>query len=341
MRRALRVLATAALPFAAACEGGPFDTGVPLEPIAHTFPVLDIDAFDEEYNECQSWTLENDAPLYVNAVDMAAGPGWHHSNWMYVGEDLYDGPDGTWACNTRGYSELEAGLAGGVLFAQSTQSVAETQQFPPAHALIVPERSRVVAKVHLVNASETALETAITLTLHPLAEEDVVTRLRPFVTSYLPLELPPQQKSVFSSTCDVLSPNSDDPLDFGIYYVLPHYHGWGTSYFLRATNATGTFTVYDEEHTTGGGDGWGRMFDPPVDLTGVTSMEFGCRYHNTTDSPIYYGNADGEMCTALAYSSDNRRWAGGVLNGPNMVAGTDGNGATIYTAPCQMTRLGG
>lgn len=341
MVRLARLAAAAALPFAAACEAGALGAGEPLEPLVHTFPPIDIAAYDEQYRDCQSWTLHNDAPLYVNAVDMAAGPGWHHSNWMYVAEDLYDGPDGTWDCDSRGYTEIEAGLSGGVLFAQSTQSEGETQQFPPAHALIVPERSRVVAKVHLVNASETALSTAITLTLHPVAEEDVSTRLRPFVTSYLPLALPPQQKSVFSATCDVFTPNSDEALDFSLYYLLPHYHGWGTSYFLRATGPGGAITVYDEPHTTNEGDGWGRMFETPVDLTGVTSMEFGCRYHNTTDSTIYYGNADGEMCTALAYSSDNRRWAGGVLNGPNMVTGTDGEGALIHTAPCQMTRLGG
>lgn len=340
MARALPLTALLALATAGvACEGGPLETSEPLAPMAHTFPAFDVPAFDEQYRDCQSWTLGNDEPLYVNAVEMAAGPGWHHSNWLYVPEETYDGDDGTWDCDTRGFDELEAGLAGGVLFAQSTQSVGETQQFPPLHALLVPERSRVVAKVHLVNASETAINTAITLTLHPLAEAEVETRLRPFVTTYLPLELPPQEESVFSTTCDVMGPNSDDPLDFNLYYLLPHYHGFGTSYFLRATGASGEITVYDEPHTTGGGDGWGRMFTPPVDLTGVTSIEFGCRFHNTTDAPIYFGNADGEMCMALAYSNDNRKWAGGVLNGPNLVTGTNAEGAVVYNAPCQMTRL--
>lgn len=335
-----------ALPFAflvacGACEGGPLDSAEPLEPISHTFPAIEIAAFDEQYSDCQSWTLDNDEPLFVNAVDMAAGPGWHHSNWMFVDEALYDGPDGTWDCDERGYEEVEAGLAGGPLFAQSTQAEAETQQFPPNHALIVPERSRVVAKVHLLNVAETPLSTALSLTLHPLADSEALTKLRPFVLTYLPLALPPQEDSVFSSTCDAAGANSDDPLDFSLFYLLPHYHGWGTSYFLRGTGPGVDITVYDEEHTTGSGDGWGRMFTPPVDLTGVTTIEFGCRYSNTTESVIYEGNAEGEMCTSLAYSNDNRRWVGGVLNGPSLVTGTNGNGASIYTAPCQMTRLGG
>jgi hypothetical protein len=339
MRRTSLPAALSALVLVAGCEPGAVETNEPPAPITHEFPAIEVAAHEERYSDCQSWTLDNDEPLYVNTVEMSAGPAWHHANWMFVPEDQYDGPDGTWNCNSRDYEEVEAGLSGGVLFAQSTQSTGETQQFPAGEALLIPARSRVVADVHLVNAGESPLSTAITLTLFPLREDDVLTRLRPFVTSYFPLDLPPQQHSVFSATCDVAGPNSDEALDFGIHYVLPHYHGFGTGFFLKASAPSGEIVVYDEENTVGGGEGWGRMLDPPVDLTGVTSIEFGCRYHNTGDTPISWGNYDGEMCMMLGYSNDNRRWVGGVLNGPNMVVGTDGTGAVLNTAACTMARL--
>ena len=334
MRRPLPIL----LLLLAGCEGGPLDSGT-LEPMTHTFPSLQVAPFSETTSNCQSWTLENDEPLFVNRVDMSAGPGWHHANWTYVPDTLFEGPDGTWDCDERDYEEFEAGAQGGVLFAQSTQSMTESQQFPPGKAIVVPERARIIAAAHLVNASDVELDTAITLTIHPLAEEAVDTRLRPFVTTFWPLSIPPMIESTSFGTCDVLVPNSDDPLDFAIHYVLPHYHQWGTGMFFRANGPNGVIDIYDEDHTTAEGDGWGKMLDPPIDLTGATSVEFGCRYDNTTDAPLTWANsADGEMCVMLAYANDNRKWVGGVLDGP-LVTATDGTGRLTQTADCMLTRL--
>ena len=48
--------------------------------LSHTFPALEVEAGQERNFICQSWTLGNDEPVYVNAAKMTAGPGYHHAN---------------------------------------------------------------------------------------------------------------------------------------------------------------------------------------------------------------------------------------------------------------------
>ena len=321
----------------AGCSAG---EAVPESPSSrtHTFPAVELDPGEERTSDCQSWTLDNDEDLLVTSVTMSAGPGWHHSNWIFVPDDMFDGPDGTWSCASRDYDETQGGLAGGVLFAQSTQSTGETQAFPPGSALVVRERSRIVARIHVLNASTEPLTTDLTLTLQLASEDQVTTRLRPFVMSYFPLDIPPQERSRFTTHCDPTDAN-DGPLDFSIHYVLPHYHAWGTGLFFRATGAPGgDIVVFDQDATIG--EPLGMTLDPPVSFGGATGIDFGCRYHNTTDQPLVFENDDGgEMCMMLAYGDDTRKWIGGALDGPNVVVGTDGEGVILNEAPCGMLRL--
>ena len=322
------------LAFAAAC--GPLESEGPLEPLVHTFPEMEIGASDEDTSRCQSWTLDNDEPIFVNRITMSAGPAWHHSNWFFVPEDTFPGEDGTWNCNARDFDEFTAGLSGGVFFAQSTQSTGEVQQFPPTSAVLIPARSKIVGDVHLVNADTQPLSTSLTFVVDLLREEDVVDKLRLMTLSYFPLEITPHASSEFRGDCDAFAANGDRALDFRIHYVLPHYHQWGDGMFLRASGEAGDLTVFDEDQSVG--EPWGRMFDPPLDLTGMTDLSFGCRYTNDGDDVVYWGNSTGEMCMMLAYTDDNSRWIGGVTDG-NAVVGTDGNGTVLNSGPCQMARI--
>src|SRR5688572_25439216 len=77
----------------------------PYEP-THTFPAIELEAGGEVQSLCQSWTLNNAEPLFVTSVVMDAGEGWHHSNWMFVSEDEFEGPDGTWPCSDRSFNEI-------------------------------------------------------------------------------------------------------------------------------------------------------------------------------------------------------------------------------------------
>src|SRR5438874_10659523 len=49
----------------------------------------------EDIDLCVAATLHNDQPMYVNAVEMVAAPGLHHSNWMWVPDNgAFDFPEG-------------------------------------------------------------------------------------------------------------------------------------------------------------------------------------------------------------------------------------------------------
>lgn len=293
-----------------------------------TFPSIHAEAQQEIVGKCESFTLNNDQPIYVNDVEMAAGPGWHHSNWFYVKDTDFAGPDGEWNCADRGFDEVAAGGRGGVLFAQSTQSQGESQQFPAGAALKLPAHARVVGGIHIVNASTQAIDTTITLTLKTIPEHDVTVSLHPMSLEYHPLDLPPNARSRFTGTC---TPSDNAPLDFKVYYVLPHYHNHGTALSFRAFGPAGTTTIFDQSAPIG--NAWGETLDPPIDVNGQSGITFSCDYENNTDAPLYWGNADGEMCVLLAYTDSPYKWVGGVFT-DNAVVGTDGDGVVLNQGPC-------
>ena len=128
--------------------------------LSHTFDPQMIDVAEETTNVCQSWALGNDEPLYVRKIRQANDGGWHHSNWFFVPDTAYtpntelEGPDatqeGTWKCSDRGFREYLAAAAGGVFFAQSTQTLSELQEFPDGAALVIPPNSVIVGSVRCV-----------------------------------------------------------------------------------------------------------------------------------------------------------------------------------------------
>lgn len=282
---------------------------------AHDFPSFMVVPGEEHSSQCQSWTLENDEPMYVNTVEMTNGGSFHHSNWFYVPEDTYDGPDGTWRCSDRGFEGAVASGIGGVLFAQSTQVAEEAQVFPPRHALVIPPRSRIVGNVHILHAATEPAETHIALTLHTLAGEDVDVTLAPFSLSYFGLDLPPHQQSKFTVQCAIRGDHLarlHRPPDYEFFYVLPHYHYLGQSMLLEAIDEAGVArTVYEIESTVG--EPLGGTLEPPVSVEGAVSLRLTCGYDNPTDDRIVWGIGDDEMCIFLAYTDSPYIWAGGML----------------------------
>src|SRR5262249_13404304 len=91
------------------------------DPYTFRFGPYTLAPGDEATGQCVSATLNNDQPLYINQVELTTGPGFHHSNWFWVPEFQYPGPDGTWNCEDRLFNDGLAGEVGGVVFAQSTQ----------------------------------------------------------------------------------------------------------------------------------------------------------------------------------------------------------------------------
>ena len=280
--------------------------------LEHTFEPFDVAPGEEISWVCQSWTLGNDRPLYVTTVESENGGGWHHSNWFFVPESNFRGPDGTWGCSEREFSEVAAGVSGGVLFAQSTQSLTDVQELPPGTALRLPPRTRIVGNVHLLNVSPEPIEgSSISFRIHTVPEEEVETTLHPMSFTNLALDIPPRTESRFSVECDIQTPYQDrfgrDP-DFSIYYVLPHYHALANYFSLELVGGERDGEVIYET-VSAVGEPLGETMDPPIDVAGATHIRMTCGYDNPRDEAVGYGIGDQEMCVFLAFTDSPFRFA--------------------------------
>lgn len=324
----------------AACSSSSPD---PYAAQSYAFGPVAIEANSEDTGKCVAITLHNDEPLFVNQVELTTGPGFHHSNWLFVPEHSFDGPDGVFTCADRSYDQVAAGILGGVFFAQSTQSTHEIQQFPAGVALKIPAKSKLVAQIHLLNAGDEPVTLEPTMGFTPIAEADAQTLMRSVDFEFHPLALPPGRQSRFVVECDISARHQEvfgRPPDFKIYYALAHYHRWGTGLTLEAVRPDATLaTIYSTTNNVG--DTLGGAIDPPFDMTGFTKLRLSCDYYNDTASTIRYGNGGGEMCIFNAFSDSPHTWAGGALDSGDPGSPTEVGGVMSFTRNCQVYSVDG
>lgn len=342
-----RALAVAVLALiSAACGGGddadaPADAG-PIRAITepttltHRFPAIDVGPGEEIYPICQSWTLGNEEPLFVNAIRGINEGAWHHSNWVFVTDNLYRGEDGTWDCDSRRFDGITGGITGGVFFAQSTQAPIDEQRFPPGVAMRLPPHARVIGDVHLINATPEAKSTAMTFEVDVIPESQVTTRLLPLVFVYLDLTIPPRSQSQFVMDCPI-APEHRRQLgrepDFNVYYVLPHYHTKGNLLRLELVGGANDGQVlYESRAATG--EPWGQTITPPIPVAGAESIRMTCGFDNPTDATITYGIGDQEMCVLLAFTDSRLRY-GGTADA-TVPTGTAADGTATFESPCTL-----
>ena len=292
-----------------ACERGHYvtkdGTCAPLggTPIHHVFAEFSTQPGEEILGLCQSWTLDNDEAIYVNAVELYQTQSSHHSNWLFVPETEYEGPDGVWPCQERGYSQLAAALVGGVLYAQSTQAPNEVQKFPDGAVVRIPPRARIIGDVHVLNVTGEPKTGHAELTLYALSEAEVKVSLAPFHLTYDTLALPPNSSSRFSGTCDLEAgflQNTGSGVATKLYYSLPHTHALGRRFFLQAVGGPRDGEMLLDVRGFNG-EPRGKYYDPVIDLTGITGLRFGCEFENPTSEVVEWGFGDQEMCEMLGF----------------------------------------
>lgn len=312
-----------------------------VEPASFDFGPYTLTAGEERTDDCVQISMHNETAMYVNAVELTTGPGFHHSNWLFVPDSNFAGPDGTFPCDDRGYSEQAAATVGGVIFAQSTQSTHEIQQFPAGTVVRVPAHSKLMSSIHLLNATDGELTITPSIKLTPIAQADVVTRLAGLSFMNQALALPVNRASRFTVDCELADAHqtlTGRPLDFKIYYALAHYHALGVGLNLEAIDANGVATsVYTTE--TAIGDSLGGMIEPAFDMTGFKSLRLTCDYINNTDSVVRWGNGDQEMCEFLAFTDSELNWGGGVLSREAPQNPVDTEDRISYTNPCQVVAV--
>lgn len=307
--------------------------------LRHDFPSVRLQPGEERYDLCQSWTLDNDQPLYVSSVEMNNGTSWHHSNWTFVPDTRFPGPDGLWSCSERNYDSLAAGLAGGVLYAQSTQATSEIQQFMPGAAIVIPEHSTIIGETHALNVSGAAVETALSLTLHTLPADEVEIPLLPLVLQYHPLHIPSMASSIFTLECDLDRLHRkllERPLDMRIHYVMPHYHSLGTGLRIEVLGGADDGKLIFASASRAG-EPVGGAVDPPFSLAGATGLRTSCSNENPRSEEVGWGLGDQEMCVLLAFTDSELFWAGGADEGSeNEMVGTDSDGTVLNRSDCNI-----
>ncbi|HEY3806557.1 MAG TPA: hypothetical protein VGL61_28325 [Kofleriaceae bacterium] len=320
----------------------------PSDPMTFSFGPFDLAASQEISTLCVQISLNNDSDLYINSIHIDTGPGFHHSNWFWVPEHVFAGPngiadpqadDGTYTCSDRGFDEAIAAIYGGVLFAQSTQDQNETQAFLPGMAIHIPPKSKIVAQIHLLNPGDAALHITPTITLGPIAAKSVTTNLHGISFENQSLALPPMAQSKFTLDCDLnaadASPPGNWPLpSFNIYYALAHYHALGTGLEIDALMADDTTSTPVFTTSAGIGDALGGPVDPPFAMAPNTRFKFSCSYYNDTTNVIPWGLGSDEMCVFLAFTDSPYNWGGGVTSPDAAGDPTIVNGVQEFTHPC-------
>ncbi|MFN0249555.1 MAG: hypothetical protein ACKV2T_21905 [Kofleriaceae bacterium] len=318
-------------------DAGPVDWGT--EKRVFEFGPYELAGGEEIEDDCVQISLHNETYIYINSVELTTGPGFHHSNWFWVPQTTFAGEDGTFKCDDRDFNEPVAAIFGGVLFAQSTQSPHEVQQFPSGVAIKIPPRAKIVTQIHLLNPTDDTLAIRPKIAVQPIAEGDVRTLMAGISFQNQSLRLDPNSQSRFSVTCDLGPKHRElfgrDP-DFKIYYALAHYHDLATRLTLDAITESGeTTTIYSTDNQIG--DALGRMFDPQFSMSGFTKLRLSCEYTNTRAQTVRWGNGDGEMCVFLAFSDSTYNWGGGVNDrSVTPVRGVDEGSMQTWDSPCAL-----
>lgn len=323
---------------------GPVDAGesdafvnTQAQTFTHQMGPWMVAAGGEQSSSCESWTLNNAEPLYLNSVEMTATAGMHHSNWFFVPDSNFPGPDGTWPCAQRNFDQGVASFLGGVFFAQSTQVTHETQQFPPGTAVVIPPHARIIGQLHMLNASASARAISLGLTVRTLARADVQTRLSPFYLEYHPLDLAPRSRSQFQVECAVderAQMLTGMPFSMRFFYGLAHYHELGTRMQVQVIGgAADGRTLYETDARQG--ESWARTMSPPVDVSGARALRLTCSFDNTRSTRVRYGLGSGEMCIWFGFTDSAYQWAGrATASAASMATSEVRDGVTYSTAPC-------
>jgi hypothetical protein len=306
------------------------------EPIHHAFDDFSTEPGEEVRGLCQSWTLDNDQELFVNAVELVQDGMSHHSNWTFVPEDKFDGPDGVWDCDERAYDQVSAAIYGGVIYAQSTQAEREVQKFADGVVVRIPPRARIIGDVHLLNVGAEPVTGHVELSLYTLTPEEVRVQLAPFHMTYEALEIPPHARSRFEGTCSTEDLETDGELpSFKLHYVVPHTHALGRRFFFGPVNdgAAGDLLLDVEGFN---GEARGQAYDPPIELNVAEALRFGCEFDNPRDETITWGFGDLEMCEMLGFIESPFAFESRITTAES--AG-EVDGMPVFTGTCETIKL--
>lgn len=304
-------------------------TGTPL---SHDFPDQTVMAGQEITGLCRSWTMNNETEIWMNASELQQSEDSHHSNFTWVPDTTFTGPDGIWPCGDRKWDIYSAVAVGGLVFAQSTQATHGAMAFAAGAAVRIPPHARIISDIHLLNTSTADVTGHATLTLYQLDAAAVSTKLSSWHVEYDALNIPPHASARFTGRCSVAADVKAKVGTFApkLYYLLPHTHTLETAFTVEVLGGKKDGTSLLDLGAFNG-EPHGKMFDPPVDISDADGVTFACQYRNTRDQTVGWGFGANEMCELFGFAADSPYFQSRVNTGT--AAGTDGE-VQLFDGDC-------
>lgn len=251
----------------------------------------------DELLPCWILPLELQGPSHVvGGGRLTVGAGMHHGNLTARKATGV----GVRQCSDQDQSDAQQALdilnGGAVLFGSSTQIQGEEwESFPSGEGYRISDGMEIVARMHYLNASTSAVTVQPKYDWYTIDETKLVHELGPFAWDDQDIDVPAGADVTITANCAIEAP-------MHIVLVLPHMHKLG--YAFDAGYLGGpldgkpwlTSPGYDPS------SGVLQMYDPPVDLTQATGAWMSCSWRNTLDHAITYGVGDNEMCILFGYA---------------------------------------
>lgn len=199
-------------------------------------------------------------------------------------DDLGTERQDTWECSRMGAWGFVFG--GGV----GTGPV----DMPAGTARKIPDGTKLVFQLHLLNATSKPVETTGTVDLELAKPGQNLQSIGTMLVGNTRLMLPPKQRTDVDSTC------TSHPELANVFSVFPHMHKLGTALTVSA-GAGGEKKLVDVPRWDFGDQG-NLAVAPMLRIAKDEPIKTHCAFNNTTDKPVVFGEStNDEMCIAVLY----------------------------------------
>jgi hypothetical protein len=246
----------------------------------------------EERFICYTKTLDED--LVVDGYTKPSQPFVHH---VVFAKTTGTEPEGSSECDVLFRFEWEPLFLAG--------AGASEIHFPSGVAQVMHSGTRLLAQLHLLNASAKSVTDSAEIHLHP----SLVQNPRPisaYALGNFNVSLPPQQASVVESVCTI-------PETTNFVAAFPHMHRLGTSLTFEVGPSADRLTNVFERDPYNFDDQHLDLLNLTLNAGDVTRVT--CHYENTTDHTVTFGESThDEMCFLVGFAAD-RSTVGGCVVG--------------------------
>ena len=272
---------------------GPSDGSMVLN-----FPAITISPGEED-TECVVVRLGNAAAMHVGTIHDKLGDGSHHMI-VYRVNDTEEQKE-PFACKP--FTDTLNPAKGQPLIV--SQKKDDVLTLPPGVAFTLDANQMIRLELHYINPGSAPLTLEASTSFLPMADADFQNEAGFLFIGDADITLPPHAETTLGP---VFFKAPADYSDVKFFAITGHEHSTGTGVTVQtATDAQSTVDdIYDVP-----GWLWSEpktvQLDPPMTLPKDGGFQFTCKWNNTTDNKIGFGeSALDEMCFFWAYYYPNK-----------------------------------